>query len=476
MLAPEHRPPLPHNIEAEQALLGAILVNNEAMHRVSDIVESEHFFEPIHQQIFDVARSLIRAGKLATPVTLKSFLPAELDIAGMTLAQYLSRLCAEATTIINAPDYARDIRGLYDRRMMIGIADDLRDISLDAPVDMPAAAVASQVIEQLDAIVTARAGSYTPASSFAEAMAETVANMTAAYQRAGEPTGIPTGLRSLDHKLGGLQRGDLIIIAGRPGMGKTALALGIALRSARAGYPALFFSQEMSARQLTDRAAADLLFNDRQSDPTYWQIAGGHVDEEQATRVFEARDLADTIPLRIEQQPALNISQIAARARKHKAKLEREGKTLGIVVVDHLGLIVPGTAYRGNRTNEIGEITAALKALAKDLNVALVALCQLNRGVETRDNKRPGLSDLRDSGTIEQDADVILLAYREEYYLANAKSNDKAEEDRRIARLFEVRNRLELILAKNRNGPTDIIDLFFSAAHNAARDRQECGR
>jgi replicative DNA helicase len=147
-------------------------------------------------------------------------------------------------------------------------------------------------------------------------------------------------------------------------------------------------------------------------------------------------------------------------------------------VVDHLGLIIPGTIYRGNRTNEIGEITAALKALAKELNVALVALCQLNRGVETRDNKRPGLSDLRDSGTIEQDADVILFAYREEYYLANAKLNVKAEEDRRIARLFEVRNRLELILAKNRNGPTDIIDLFFSAAHNAARDleRQEYGR
>jgi replicative DNA helicase len=192
MLAPEHRPPLPHNIEAEQALLGAILVNNEALHRVSDIVESEHFFEPIHQQIFDVAGSLVRAGKLATPVTLKSFLPVELDIAGLSLGTYLSRLAAEATTIINAPDYARDIRDLHGRRLMIGIADDLRDISLDAPVDMPAAAVACQAIELLDAIVTARTGSYIAARSFAEAMAETVDNMTAAYQRDGEPTGIPT--------------------------------------------------------------------------------------------------------------------------------------------------------------------------------------------------------------------------------------------------------------------------------------------
>jgi replicative DNA helicase len=479
MLAPEHRPPLPHNIEAEQALLGAILVNNEVLHRVSDLLEPEHFFEPIHQQIYDVARSLIRAGRLATPVTLKSFLPAELDVAGLTLGRYLSRLCAEATTVINAPDYARDILDLHGRRVMIGIADDLRDVSLDAPVDMTAATVASHAIEQLDAIVSARSANYTPARSFSEAMSEMVENMTAAYQRDGAPTGIPSGLRSLDHKLCGLQRGDLIILAGRPGMGKTALALGIALRAASAGNPALFFSQEMSARQLADRGAADLLFNDRPNDPTYWQIAGGHLDEEQAQRVVEAaRGIADTVPMRIEQQPALNISQIAARARKHTAKLEREGKTLALLVVDHLGLIIPGNVYRGNRTNEIGEITAALKTLAKELNVALIALCQLNRGVETRDNKRPGLSDLRDSGTIEQDADVILLAYREEYYLANAKSNDKAEEDRRIARLFEVRNRLELILAKNRNGPTDIIDLFFSAAHNAARDleRQGCGR
>ena len=201
MLAPERRPPLPHNIEAEQALLGAILVNNEALHRVSDLLEPAHFFEPIHQQIYDVARSLIRAGKLATPVTLKSFLPAELDIAGMTLAQYLSRLCAEATTIINAPDYARDVHDLHGRRVMIGIADDLRDISLDAPVDMPVAAVASHAIEQLDGIVTARSANYTPARSFSEAMAEMVENMTAAYQRDGAPTGIPTGLRSLDHKL-----------------------------------------------------------------------------------------------------------------------------------------------------------------------------------------------------------------------------------------------------------------------------------
>jgi replicative DNA helicase len=202
MLAPEHRPPLPHNIEAEQALLGAILVNNEALHRVSDLLEPEHFFEPIHQHIFDVARSLIRAGKLATPVTMKSYLPAELDIAGLTLGQYLSRLCAEATTIINAPDYARDIVELHGRRVMIGIADDLRDVSLDAPVDMPSATVASHAIEQLDAIVSARAVNYTPARSFSDAMSEMVENMTAAYQRDGAPTGVPTGLRSLDHKLG----------------------------------------------------------------------------------------------------------------------------------------------------------------------------------------------------------------------------------------------------------------------------------
>ena len=461
----------PHNIEAEQALLGAILINNEALGVVERLIEPEHFFEPIHQQIYDATANLIRASKLATPVTLKSYLPADLDIAGMSLDRYLARLCAEATTVINAPDYAQVIRDLAHRRSMMAIAEELQTIAAASPVDFSPDMLAQQTIERLDAIVTARTETHVPRVAIGDAAAHAVDQMCSVMARGGEIGGITTGLTTLDNLTDGLHRGELALEAGRPGMGKTGFMQSCALKTAAAGYSGLIFSLEMGSISLGLRAISDLLYH-RHDPISYWNIARGELSEIQAQKIVDAsRDLRN-LPLVIDPQPSLTVSQIAARARKHARTLERQGKTLDVVYVDHIHLTKPNDRYRGNRTAEITEISAALKALAKELNVALVGLAQLSRAVESRDDKRPTMADLRDSGSLEQDADLIVFLYREEYYLQR-RCSDPSSEDRRIARLAEVRNTLELFIAKQRNGPTDNLQIFFDCASNAARDLEE---
>jgi replicative DNA helicase len=461
----------PHNIEAEQALLGAILINNEALGVVERLIEAEHFFEPIHQQIYGVTASLIRASKLATPVTLKSYLPVELDIAGMSLNQYLARLCAEATTVINAPDYAKTISDLAHRRTMMTIAAELQAIAAESPVDTSPDMLAQQTIERLDEIVVARIETHVPRVSIGNAATHAVDQMSSIMSRGSTISGITTGLKTLDNLTDGLHRGELALEAGRPGMGKTGLMQSCALKTAAAGYSGLIFSLEMSSVSLGSRAISDLLYHCHDPIP-YWNIARGELSEIQAQKIVDAsRDLRN-LPLVIDPQPSLTVSQIAARARKHARTLERHGKTLDVVYVDHIHLIKPSDRYRGNRTAEITEISGALKALAKELNVALVGLAQLSRAVESRDDKRPTMADLRDSGSLEQDADLIVFLYREEYYLQR-RCSDPGSEDRRIARLAEVRNKLELFIAKQRNGPTGNLQIFFDCASNAARDLEE---
>ena len=289
--------------------------------------------------------------------------------------------------------------------------------------------------------------------------------------RDGAIGGITTGLRTLDNATDGLQREDLFLLAGRPGMGKSALMGSSALKTAAGGYNCLIFSLEMGSISLAQRAISDLLYDSGDPIP-YWKIARGELDQFQAEKVVEAsRDLRK-LPLQIELLPSLTISQIASRARKHARALEREGKTLDVVYVDHLHITKPSDRYRGNRTAEITEISSGLKTLAKEMNVAVVALAQLSRAVEGRDDKRPTMADLRDSGSLEQDADLAVFLYREEYYL-QWPSSDPGAEDRRIARLAEVRNKLELIIAKHRNGPTCNLKIFFDCANNAARDLEE---
>ena len=457
----------PHNIEAEQALLGAILVNNEAFYRISDFLEPPHFFEPVHQQIFEVAAQIIRGNKVATPVTMKTFLPAEMAIGELNLAQYLARLAAEATTIINAEDYGRAIYDLALRRSLIGIGEDVVNIAFDAPIDMPPRAQIEDAERRLFAL--AETGRYDGGfHSFEDALKSAIDMASAAYQRDGHLSGIATGLDDLDRQMGGLQPSDLVILAGRPAMGKTSLATNIAYNIAKAYRGELqadgttktvnggivgFFSLEMSAEQLATRVIAE------QSGVSSSHIRRGSIDEGQFARVVSAAREMARIPLYIDQTGGISIAQLTARARRLKRQ-----RGLDLLVIDYLQLL-SGTGRRSeNRVQEITEITTGLKALAKELAVPILALSQLSRQVESRDDKRPQLADLRESGSIEQDADVVMFVYRDEYYLKGKMPKEGTEEFFKWqAEMEQVAGVAEVIIGKQRHGPTGTVQLQFEA-------------
>ncbi|HVY57367.1 MAG TPA: replicative DNA helicase [Xanthobacteraceae bacterium] len=458
----------PHNIDAEQALLGAILVNNEAFYRVSDFLEPPHFFEPIHQKIYETAASLIRAGKVATPVTLKTFLPADMDIAGLTVSQYLARLAAEATTVINAADYGRTIYDLAIRRALIIIGEEMVNVAFDAPVDLPPQAQIEETERRLYEL--AETGRYDGGfQRFAQALTTAVDMAAHAYQRDGKLSGLATGLRDLDRMMGGLQRSDLIILAGRPGMGKTALATNIAYNVAKAwegqtkpdgrtesvnGGIVGFFSLEMSAEQLATR-----IISEQTEIPSY-RIRRGEIHPSDFDKIAETAREMEMMPLYIDETGGLSIAQLAARARRLKRQ-----RGLDLIVVDYIQLL-QGSSRRAaeGRVQEVTEITTNLKALAKELNVPIVALSQLSRQVENRDDKRPQLSDLRESGSIEQDADVVMFVFREEYYLANKEPRAGTEEHFKWqAEMAEVHGKAEVIIGKQRHGPTGTVQLHFEA-------------
>jgi replicative DNA helicase len=459
----------PHNIEAEQSLLGAILVNNDAFYRVSDFLEPRHFFEPIHQTIYETAGSLIRMGKVATPVTLKTFLPADADIGGMTVGQYLARLAAEATTIINAQDYGRTVYDLSLRRDLIHIGEDMVNVAFDAPVDFAPRAQIEDAERRLYEL--AESGRYDGGfQRFSQALTVAVDMAAKAFQRDGKLSGIATGLRDLDTKMGGLQPSDLIILAGRPGMGKTSLATNIAYNIARAyqgevqpdgtmkavnGGVVGFFSCEMSAEQLATRIIAE-----RTGIPSS-NIRRGGITENDFEKIRDYSIELQSLPFYVDETGGLSIAQLMARARRLKRQ-----KGLDLIVVDYIQLL-QGSGKRGNdnRVQEVTEITTSLKALAKELNVPVVALSQLSRQVESRDDKRPQLSDLRESGSIEQDADVVMFVFREEYYLANKEPRAGTPEyEKWQLDMSLVHGKAEVIIGKQRHGPTGTVDLQFDAS------------
>src|SRR6202045_3270617 len=455
----------PHNIEAEQALLGAILVNNDAFYRVSDFLEPKHFFEPIHQTIYETAGSLIRMGKVATPVTLKTFLPAETDIGGMTVGQYLARLAAEATTIINAQDYGRTIYALSFGRDLIGIGEDMAKGAYDAPVDFAPRPQIEDAERKLYDL--AESGRYDGRfQRFAQALAVAVDMAAKAFQRDGKLSGIATGLRDLDVKMGGLQPSDLIIIAGRPGMGKTALATNIAYNVAKAhraevqadgtmksvnGGIVGFFSCEMSAEQLATRILAE------QTSIASSMIRRGGITETDFENIRDYSIELQTLPLYVDETGGLSISQLTARARRLKRQ-----KGLDLIVIDYIQLLQGSGKRSDNRVQEVTEITTSLKALAKELNVPIIALSQLSRQVESRDDKHPQLSDLRESGSIEQDADVVIFVYREEYYLQNKEPKPGTPEHEKWQTEMDLAlGKAEVIIAKQRHGPTGTVRVQF---------------
>ena len=470
--APAEATPLyrtaPHNIEAEQALLGAILVNNEAFYRVSDFLEPRHFFEPVHQNIYEITGSLIRVGKIANPVTLKTFLPADVDIAGLTVSQYLARLAAEATTVINAEDYGRTIYDLSTRRSLIVIGEDMVNVAFDAPVDFAPRDQIEDAERRLYEL--AETGKYDGGfQRFAAALTTAVDMAARAYQRDGRLSGLATGLHDLDRMMGGLQSSDLIIVAGRPGMGKTALATNMAYNIARAwrgdvrpdghietvnGGIVGFFSLEMSAEQLATRIISE------QTEIASYRIRRGEIDPGDFDRLATTAREMETIPLYIDETGGLAIAQLAARARRLKRQ-----RGLDLLVIDYIQLLQGSTRRAAEgRVQEVTEITTGLKALAKELNVPIIACSQLSRQVESRDDKHPQLSDLRESGSIEQDADVVLFVFREEYYLKNKEPRAGTDEHFKWQTDMEaVHGKAELIIGKQRHGPTGTVQLQFKA-------------
>ena len=465
--APQYRS-APHNLEAEQALLGAILVNNEAFYRVTDFLEPVHFHEPLHQQIYELASNLIRAGKVATPITLKTFLPSDIDIGGLNISQYLARLAAEATTVINAGDYGRTICDLSLRRNLIGIGEDMVNQAFDAPVDFaPREQIEDAERRLYELAETNRYGS--GFQRFAQALTTAVDMAARAFQRDGKLSGLATGLKDLDSKMGGLQQSDLIIVAGRPGMGKTALATNIAYNVARAyrgevqpdgsmatvnGGIVGFFSLEMSAEQLATR-----IISERTEVPSS-TIRRGAISESDFEKIKDVSIELQGLPFYVDETGGLSIAQLAARARRLKRQ-----RGLDLLVIDYIQLL-QGSQRRAaeSRVQEVTEITTNLKALAKELNVPIVALSQLSRQVESRDDKRPQLSDLRESGSIEQDADVVLFVFREEYYLANKEPRPGSEEHLKWqTEMALVHGKAELIIGKQRHGPTGTVQVQFNS-------------
>jgi replicative DNA helicase len=455
----------PNNIDAEQALLGAILVNNDAYYRVSDFLEPDHFFEDLHRRIYDTATKLIKGGKVATPITLKTYL-GDQDLGGVTVSQYLARLAAEATTVINAEDYGRTVYDLALRRNLIVIGEDIVNTAYDAPVEASPRDQIEEAERKLYGLAeTGRAdGGFV---RFSDALTSAIDMAAAAYKREGKLSGISSGLRDLDRMLGGLQPSDLVILAARPAMGKTSLATNIAFNIARPtrarssrtarSRPSTAASWASSPRNV-GRAARHPHHRRAGGVPSY-KIRRGDIREDDFYKITEAARKMQTIPFYVDQTGGISIAQLTARARRLKRQ-----RGLDFLVVDYLQLL-SGSAKKGeNRVQELTEITTGMKALAKELNVPILALSQLSRQVESRDDKRPQLSDLRESGSIEQDADVVMFIYRDEYYLKNKEPKPGTEEYFKWqTEMDQVHGKAEVIIGKQRHGPTGTVQLAFQA-------------
>jgi replicative DNA helicase len=468
----------PHNTEAEQALLGAMLVNNATYHRVSEFLLPDHFYNPAHQRIYAAAVKLIERGQIADPATLKGYFEQDEALTDIGGAQYLGRLAASVVTIINAGDYGRTIYDCYLRRQLIEIGTETVNDAYEHDIDLEARQLMEVAEKKLfDLATTGSAdGGFQP---FVLSLRNAVEQAEQAYKRSGKTSGVSSGFTDLDNLLGGLHPSDLLIIAGRPSMGKTALATNIAFNAAKAYRPGRgptgevtaedgavvgFYSLEMSAEQLATRVLAE------ESEVSGDKIRRGEVAREEFDAFIQASMKLESVPLYIDDTPALTISAVRTRARRLKRQ-----HGLHLIIVDYLQLLqgTPKPGSEQNRVQEISEITRGLKALAKELDVPVIALSQLSRAVEQREDKRPMLSDLRESGSIEQDADVVMFVFREEYYLGRAEPGRRPEEsedkyNQRYAewqeRFKQVHGTGEVIIAKQRHGPIGKVTLKFDGA------------
>lgn len=455
----------PYTFEAEQGLLGAILVNNRAFEQVSDYLSEEQFSDPAHGRIYAECARLISRGQLANPVTLKARFDQEESLEAHGGSAYLATLAASVVTVVNAGDYGALIRDAHLRRELLAYAQQTASDALSHGDDLSATEQIETAENRLFSLAETglvERGFIT----FGEALAESVRTAEAAYRRDGRVAGVATGFADLDRRLGGLHKSDLVILAGRPSMGKTALATNIAFKVAMNAAPegesqvVAFFSLEMSAAQLSTRILSE------RTGIASERIRRGELANADFQSLVTATQEIETAPLYIDDTPALAISALRSRARRLKRR-----RGLALIVVDYLQLMRPPVGTRPeSRVQEVSVVTQNLKAIAKELDVPVLALSQLSRAVEARDDKRPMLSDLRDSGSIEQDADVVMFVFREQYYLERAEPKQRADEnDEKFEKRHEQwKDRLEraygvaeIIIDKHRQGPTGVETLHF---------------
>jgi len=467
---------MPHNPEAEKSLLGAIFVNNRAYETVSEFLKPEHFSYPQHGRIYEACAKLIDRGQIADPITLKRYFEADENLANIGGPAYLAELAGSAVTVINAGEYGHLVYDLFLKRELIALGEDVVNSAYGGEVDESATTQIENAEQGLYDLATA--GEYEGGfQAFKDSVIAAIDIATVAHNREGGLAGVGTGFRDLDSLLGGLHSSDLLILAGRPGMGKTALATNIAYNAAytyqhsegREGAVVGFFSLEMSAEQLASRILSE------QSDISSDRMRKGELANEEFNRLSAASTTLHQIPIFIDDTPALTVSALRTRARRLKRQ-----HNLGLIVVDYLQLISgAGTNRNDGRVQEVSEITRGLKTLAKELEVPVLALSQLSRAVEQREPPRPQLSDLRESGSIEQDADVVAFIYREEYYLERKKPGHRSDEasgkyEERIQRWEEakekVANLADVIVAKQRHGPIGDVPMRFTGAFTRFSD------
>ena len=457
---------MPQNIEAEQSLIGSVLFDNKVLEDLPTNFATRHFFDPLHASIFDACIFLIDNGRLADPLTLKSYLKQDDLQRDMDIEKYLSELREGVVSLSKAKFYAEEIRNCYVRRSLIRIGDELINKSVNPTLDVTPDQEISNTEEQLYNLAEKDQINSGPLD-FKSVLASATNQINEAYNRKGKLSGIDTGFSGLNRQLGGLNKSDLLVLAGRPAMGKTALATNIGFNAAKSSKlekneSILIFSLEMSAEQLAQRILAE------QSTIDSHKLRSGDLNETEFSKLVSTQNDILNLPFFIDDTPAISVGQIASRARRLKRT-----HGLSLIIIDYIQLIQGSKASEAQgRVQEVSNITRGLKSLAKELNVPILALSQLSRAVEQREDKRPILADLRESGSIEQDADVVMFVYREEYYLDKSEPTQRDNENQesfneRFLKWQDRRNmaegKAEIIISKQRHGPTGIVQVQFEA-------------
>ena len=464
-LVRSHPAELPNNIEAEQSVIGSILVSNDILDDVSPIINYTKFYDPIHQKIFLAIENLISKGMLANPITLKNYFENDKNLIELEGHEYLVKITKFSTSLRQAIEYAKIIYDMHVRRELIKISETTIDNASNKNIDLPG----EKIIENSEKLLfdLAERGSFSKSFiKFDAALNQTIEMASKAFKSTEGIVGVPTGLTDLDDRLGGLHNQDLVIIGGRPSMGKTALATNIAFHAAKniqekgLKSSVAFFSLEMSSEQLSTRILSE------QSRIRSNDIRRGKVSEKEFEQFIETSKNISELPLYIDETPAINIAAISNRSRRIKRLFGLE-----LIVVDYIQLMRSSGRKEYNRVQEISEITQGLKALAKELDVPVLALSQLSRQVEQRDNKKPQLSDLRESGSIEQDADVVMFVYREAYYLENKEPTlGSIEHAEWQQKMDEISRLADIMIGKQRHGPTGNIKVEFEAMYTKFKD------